>query len=505
MANTKSAEKAARQSTAHRARNDALTSRLRSAIRKATLALKAGKRDDAAAALAARHAHHRQHGQQGHHSPQQGRTAQESADQTGAGALEVGHLGLSLGLSPSVLRCHHSGIRLEVAHHRLFQFIGPLSRRTGNQQHRTLPSQPPHDFFGAPRGLLRLEQIDLVDHQPALLGGEIGCEFLEFTDDGACPCDRVGVRIRRREVDEMRRGGLMPRNVAIGLGLMEFPFAGVAGFWRWVDLCEAGGIDSLWQTDRMISREPILECMSVMAALAGRTRRLKFGVNVLSLAFRDPVLLAKQCATIDVLSEGRLLPAFGIGSPLAPEWRTLNLDTKTRGRKTDEGLEIIRRLWREDEVDFEGVHYRLTGASIAPKPVQPDLPMWIGGSSEAAIRRTARFGTGWQAGAETPAQVGAGHRRASARRPPPRDARSTTTITAPASRSASVGPTIPVSPACSKPTASVPDATRCIILRSAMQARSSSGSPPMSMPESPNSSCGRRPAATTRCWGRRGG
>jgi alkanesulfonate monooxygenase SsuD/methylene tetrahydromethanopterin reductase-like flavin-dependent oxidoreductase (luciferase family) len=105
------------------------------------------------------------------------------------------------------------------------------------------------------------------------------------------------------------------------------------------------------------------------------------------------------------LSEGRLLPAFGIGSPLAPEWRTLNLDTKTRGRKTDEGLEIIGRLWREETVDFEGVHYHLSGASISPKPAQPDLPMWIGGSSEAAIRRTARFGTGWQAGAETPDQV----------------------------------------------------------------------------------------------------
>jgi probable F420-dependent oxidoreductase len=199
--------------------------------------------------------------------------------------------------------------------------------------------------------------------------------------------------------------GTMPRNVAIGLGLMEFPFSGVAGFWRWVDLCEAGGVDSLWQTDRVVSREPILECMSVMAALAGRTRRLKFGVNVVSLALRDPVLVAKQCATIDVLSEGRLLPAFGIGSPLAPEWHTLNLDTKTRGRKTDEGLEIIRRLWREEAVDFEGLHYRLSGASISPKPVQPDLPMWIGGSSEAAIRRTARFGTGWQAGPETPAQA----------------------------------------------------------------------------------------------------
>src|SRR5437870_5619419 len=199
----------------------------------------------------------------------------------------------------------------------------------------------------------------------------------------------------------------MPRNVAIGVGLMEFPFSDVGGFWRWVDLCEAGVVDSLWQTDRVVSREPILECMSVMAALAGRTRRIKFGVNVLSLAFRDPVLVAKQCATIDVLSEGRLLPAFGIGSPLAPEWRSLNLDTKTRGRKTDEGLEIIGRLWREETVDFEGVHYNLSGASISPKPVQPDLPMWIGGASEAAIRRTARFGTGWQGGAETPDQVAA--------------------------------------------------------------------------------------------------
>ena len=197
----------------------------------------------------------------------------------------------------------------------------------------------------------------------------------------------------------------MPRNVAVGLGLMEFPFAGAAGFWRWVDLCEAGGVDSLWQTDRIVSREPILEAMSVMAALAGRTRRLKFGVNVLSLAFRDPVLVAKQCATIDVLSEGRLLPAFGIGSPLAPEWRALDLDTRTRGRKTDEALEIIARLWREEAVDFAGTHFRLRGASITPKPAQSDLPMWIGGSSAAAIRRTARFGTGWQAGSEGPGEI----------------------------------------------------------------------------------------------------
>ena len=194
--------------------------------------------------------------------------------------------------------------------------------------------------------------------------------------------------------------------VAIGLGFTEFPFASGSDYWRWVDLCEQGGIDSIWQTDRLVSRQPILECMAVMAALAGRTRRLRFGMNVVSLALRDPVLLAKQCATIDVLSEGRLLPAFGIGSPLGPEWQALDIDTKTRGRRTDESLEIIARLWREDSVDFEGRHYRLRAASISPKPVQPDLPMWIGGSSEAAIRRTARYGTGWQAGPEMPEEAG---------------------------------------------------------------------------------------------------
>src|ERR1019366_5548384 len=68
--------------------------------------------------------------------------------------------------------------------------------------------------------------------------------------------------------------------------------------------------------------------------------------------------------------------------------------------KTDECLEIIRRLWREESVDFSGAFYELKGVTIAPKPVQPDLPMWIGGSSDAAIRRTARIGTGWQAGGD---------------------------------------------------------------------------------------------------------
>jgi probable F420-dependent oxidoreductase len=198
----------------------------------------------------------------------------------------------------------------------------------------------------------------------------------------------------------------MARNIAVGVGIMEYPFQTSEGFWRWVDLCEQGGLDSIWQTDRIVSRTPILECMTTLAAIAGRTRRIKFGVNVVSVALREPVLLAKQCATIDVLSGGRLLPGFGIGSPRGAEWTAMHVDTTTRGRKTDEALEIISRLWSGEALDFDGRHFKLTKASIAPVPVQPDLPMWIGGSSEAAVRRTARIGTGWQAGAESPETVG---------------------------------------------------------------------------------------------------
>lgn len=192
------------------------------------------------------------------------------------------------------------------------------------------------------------------------------------------------------------------RKISVGVGLANFPFSGADAFWRWVDLCEDGGIDSIWQTDRLIGAEAFLETLSTMAALAGRTRRLKFGMNVLSLGQRDPVLVAKQCATIDYLSNGRLLPAFGVGSDRAPEWTALGLDPKSRGARTDESLEIIRRLWTEESVDFEGVHYRLRSAAISPRPVQIELPMWIGGSSKAAVRRTARFGTGWQGGIDTP-------------------------------------------------------------------------------------------------------
>lgn len=194
-------------------------------------------------------------------------------------------------------------------------------------------------------------------------------------------------------------------SVRIGIGLAALPCTARELF-AWVAQCEASPLDSLWQTDRLVSREPLLESLCAMAAYAGATRRIKFGMNAVVVPFRDPLLLAKQCATIDHLSGGRLLPVFGVGRGTAPEWRALpDGDAKRRGRRADEALALMARLLTEDRVDHEGTFYRYRDVSISPKPVQRPLPCWIGGASEAAIRRTARFGTGWLGGTQSPREV----------------------------------------------------------------------------------------------------
>lgn len=196
-------------------------------------------------------------------------------------------------------------------------------------------------------------------------------------------------------------------NVRVGLGIAAFPFESPRAFFRWVDLCEDGGVDSLWQTDRLVSREPHLEALSAMAALAGATERVKFGMNAMVATLRDPLVAAKQCATIDYLSGGRLLPVFVPGHDPAPEWSATGRDPRERGRCADEILEIMRRLWSEESVSFEGRHFRYRDVSISPRPVQQPLPLWIGGHGPAAVRRTARLGSGWLAGLVGPAQAGA--------------------------------------------------------------------------------------------------
>src|SRR3989440_6690195 len=180
------------------------------------------------------------------------------------------------------------------------------------------------------------------------------------------------------------------------VGVMPGPWpGGPAGrdfFWRFVDLCEKTEIDSVWFSERLSSPLPLPEPMTAMAAVAARTTRLKFGPSVFVTPSRTPVLAAREIAMIDYLSGGRMLPAFGIGVEQEREFHAAGVPFRERGRRTDEAIAIMRRCWSEDEVTFAGEFWRLDRITVLPKPVQQPMPLWIGGNSEAAMRRAGGLG-----------------------------------------------------------------------------------------------------------------
>jgi probable F420-dependent oxidoreductase len=197
------------------------------------------------------------------------------------------------------------------------------------------------------------------------------------------------------------RIGVMPGPWPAGPGGPEF-------LWKLVALCEDTEIDSLWLSERLSAPLPVPEPMTTLAAVAARTSRLKFGPSVFVTPFRTPVMAAREIAMIDYLSGGRMLPAFGIGVEQEREFLAAGVPFKERGRRTDEAIAIMRRCWSENEVTFEGEFWRLDRITVLPKPVQQPMPLWIGGNSEAAMRRTGRLGDGWIPSFIPPARFAAG-------------------------------------------------------------------------------------------------
>lgn len=184
-------------------------------------------------------------------------------------------------------------------------------------------------------------------------------------------------------------------SIRVGVGAGLAPIETPQDYWRWIQLCEASGIDSVWHSDQLLG--PSLEPLALMAALAARTERIRFGMNALVVAFRDPVVIAKQIASIDYLSAGRLLPTFGVGNANDAYWGTTGRLAAERGQRANEAIALIRALLEDEEVAFDGLHYQYDGPGIWPRPSKP-IPLWIGGDSPAAIRRTAAMGDGWLGG-----------------------------------------------------------------------------------------------------------
>lgn len=187
--------------------------------------------------------------------------------------------------------------------------------------------------------------------------------------------------------------------ISYRIGVMPGPWPDNAimpgALWDLIDLCERTEIDSLWFSERLSSPIPIPEPITTMAAVAARTKRLKFGPSVLTLPFRAPAVLAREIAMIDVLSNGRMLPAIGIGAEDERSFKATGVPVRERARRTDEAIAIMRACWTGEPVTFEGQFWQLDGITVRPAPVQRPMPLWIGGNSDAAARRAGRLGDGW--------------------------------------------------------------------------------------------------------------
>ena len=176
-----------------------------------------------------------------------------------------------------------------------------------------------------------------------------------------------------------------------------------------VDHFESLEVDSIWVSDRLVSSALTLEPVTFLAYVAGRLRKMKFGTSTLVLPTRNPIVLAKQLATLDFLSQGRLFPAFGLGADESPDLHAIGVSKKERAGRTDEMIVLMRKLWSEDNVTFKGKYFSVDAVTIMPRPWQRNgPPIWIGGRSEAALRRTGRLGDGWLGSAVSPAEVAAG-------------------------------------------------------------------------------------------------
>ena len=175
-----------------------------------------------------------------------------------------------------------------------------------------------------------------------------------------------------------------------------------------VDALERHRYDSLWVTERVNAET--LDPVVALSYAAGRTAKLKLGTAVMVVPGRNPVLLAKELASLDRLSGGRLLPGFGLGAVNPAEQQAFGVQRTERGAWFDEALPLIRRLWTEDVVDHEGPRFRLTGQRVRPKPVQSPPDVWLGGQAPAELRRVGRLGDGWLPSFTTPEEAAAGRR-----------------------------------------------------------------------------------------------
>jgi len=168
------------------------------------------------------------------------------------------------------------------------------------------------------------------------------------------------------------------------------------GLRGWARQVEDGGIDGVFVGDHVTFYGSGSDGLLQLATIAAVSSTLELQTCVYLLALRHPTPVALQAAQIDRLSNGRLILGVGIGGEDPNEWWACGVDPKTRARRTDESMQILRSLWTQDETTFTGKYFQLRGVQMRPKPTREGgVPLWVGGRSDAALRRTGLYGDAW--------------------------------------------------------------------------------------------------------------
>jgi probable F420-dependent oxidoreductase len=161
-------------------------------------------------------------------------------------------------------------------------------------------------------------------------------------------------------------------------------------------LAEQAGFDSLWAGDHVSFENPLLDVTVALSAFAAWTERIQLGAGVVLLPLRSPAVVAKEFASLDYLSRGRVVLGVGVGGEGVKDFEAVGVPIEERGARTDEAMLALRALFSGSPASFSGRFWSFEDVSIEPQPVQPGgPPLWVGGRSEAALRRTAELGDGW--------------------------------------------------------------------------------------------------------------
>ncbi len=200
--------------------------------------------------------------------------------------------------------------------------------------------------------------------------------------------------------------------IGVGFGLWRLGMPSTDMIVRVAERAEEWGLDSFWLSDHLLAPSPELDVVATLSLLASRTTRMKLGPSVLLLNLRHPLLVAKSFASLDYLSHGRMVMAVGTGANLA-DYAACGIPVESRGKRLDEGIEVLRTVWREPNASYHGKFFNFDNVTIDPRPVPRTnndfgtMDIWVGGRSDAALKRVARLADGYFASFQTPEEFGA--------------------------------------------------------------------------------------------------